>query len=491
MAISAPAYGSVALFRGSASQPSLVFWNESNGPNHASYNTGIFQPSGQTSQLAIASAGSLCATFVSTGLSIELDLQVKRNTQLLGTLEFNGLQVPNWPSGDGSYVLSRSGTTLSWASAPSAGISDAPSNGTLYGRQNAAWVAVPAAGISDAPSNGTIYGRQNGAWVAAGSGSGSVTSVAASGGSTGLSFSGSPITTSGTLTLGGTLALASGGTGATTASGARSNLGLGNSAVLDTGTSAGTVANGDHLHDSRYVLLTGSTMSGTLKVGSGVGQVQLNPGSSSNAGYLAFFAADGTTRRGYIGWQSGSNLLQIASENGYSWSFTSVPYVGTSVMWHANNDGSSSGLDADLLDGLHASSFEAAFSKGNLVQGTGISLSGTLTSRLVGSGNVTIDLGAHATQHKSGGSDSIKLDELAAPTDVTTLNASTSAHGLLPKLPGGTSTFLRSDGTWATPPGGGLSAPVSASLHDIFVLVCTNASPLTFTWYKLVGANIA
>lgn len=55
--------------------------------------------------------------------------------------------------------------------------------------------------------------------------SGTVTSVAASGGTTGLTFSGSPITTSGTLTLGGTLAVASGGTGASSASGARLNIG--------------------------------------------------------------------------------------------------------------------------------------------------------------------------------------------------------------------------------------------------------------------------
>jgi len=61
---------------------------------------------------------------------------------------------------------------------------------------------------------------------------------------------------------------------------------------------------------------------------------------------------------------------------------------------------------------------------------------------------------AHATSHKSGGSDPIKLDELAAPTDITTLNASTTAHGLLPKLSGTTTTFLRGDGTWATPAGG-------------------------------------
>ena len=49
---------------------------------------------------------------------------------------------------------------------------------------------------------------------------GTVTSVAGSGGATGLSFTGSPVTTSGTLTLAGTLALASGGTGATTQAGA-------------------------------------------------------------------------------------------------------------------------------------------------------------------------------------------------------------------------------------------------------------------------------
>jgi len=53
-------------------------------------------------------------------------------------------------------------------------------------------------------------------WVSPGVG-GTVTSVAASGGTTGMSFTGSPITTTGTLTLTGTLALANGGTGASLA----------------------------------------------------------------------------------------------------------------------------------------------------------------------------------------------------------------------------------------------------------------------------------
>ena len=61
----------------------------------------------------------------------------------------------------------------------------------------------------------------------------------------------------------------------------------------------------------------------------------------------------------------------------------------------------------------------------------------------------------HATSHKSGGGDAIKLDDLATPDDNTDLDATTSIHGLLPKLGGGTANYLRADGTWAAPPGGG------------------------------------
>ena len=54
---------------------------------------------------------------------------------------------------------------------------------------------------------------------------GTVTSVAVSGGTTGLTTSGGPVTTSGTITLAGTLAIANGGTGSTTASAALTALG--------------------------------------------------------------------------------------------------------------------------------------------------------------------------------------------------------------------------------------------------------------------------
>lgn len=76
---------------------------------------------------------------------------------------------------------------------------------------------VAGANITITPGAGTLT-------IAGTGGGGGVTSVDAAGGSTGMSFSGGPVTTSGTLTLAGTLIVANGGTGATTAQGARNAL---------------------------------------------------------------------------------------------------------------------------------------------------------------------------------------------------------------------------------------------------------------------------
>lgn len=54
--------------------------------------------------------------------------------------------------------------------------------------------------IPDAPTDGTIYGRQDGAWVGVAAGAGTVTSVGLSA-PTGLSVTGSPVTSAGTLEL--------------------------------------------------------------------------------------------------------------------------------------------------------------------------------------------------------------------------------------------------------------------------------------------------
>lgn len=99
--------------------------------------------------------------------------------------------------------------------------------------------------------------------------------------------------------------------------------------------------------------------------------------------------------------------------------------------------------------------FDGATSASTLVLTTGQSV--TLQARTTGwyvvaSHGRVVSGGApaaHATTHQAGGSDPIKLDDLAAPDDNTDLNASTTAHGLLPKLPNDSNLHLDGTGAWS------------------------------------------
>ena len=89
------------------------------------------------------------------------------------------------------------------------GITTTPTNGQIpigNGTNYVAAAITAGTGITVTNGAGSIT-------IASTGGSGTVTSVALSGGTTGLSVSGSPITTSGTITLSGTLIAANGGTG--------------------------------------------------------------------------------------------------------------------------------------------------------------------------------------------------------------------------------------------------------------------------------------
>jgi hypothetical protein len=83
--------------------------------------------------------------------------------------------------------------------------------------------------------------------------------------------------------------------------------------------------------------------------------------------------------------------------------------------------------------------------------------------------------GAHAVNHQQGGSDPIKLDDLATPDDNTDLNAATTRHGLLRKLDNDATHFLDGQGNWTVPIGNGWELLASAELASAAATLATGA----------------
>lgn len=88
-------------------------------------------------------------------------------------------------------------------------------------------------------------------------------------------------------------------------------------------------------------------------------------------------------------------------------------------------------------------------------------LSGTGTEFMSGLGTWATPAGGSSTdliEHNHSSSDTggiLRLDTISAPTDVTTLNSTTDAHGLFPKLSGSSDQYVNGKGEWATVTGGG------------------------------------
>lgn len=144
-------------------------------------------------------------------------------------------------------------------------------------------------------------------------------------------------------------------------------------------------------------------------------------------------------------------------------------YPKTDGKWYFKDDtGVETELGADHAPQAHAASHKGGGS--DAIDAATVSVNGLMSStdktKLDGVATGADVTGsnppqAHAASHASGGGDAVKLDDLSAPDDNTDLDATVSAHGLLPKLGGGTSNFLRADGTWNAP-----VAAAHASTHQ-------------------------
>tara|TARA_R110001599_G_scaffold149602_3_gene333500 strand:+ start:11681 stop:12589 length:909 start_codon:yes stop_codon:yes gene_type:complete len=146
---------------------------------------------------------------------------------------------------------------------------------------------------------------------------GSVTSVDVSGGTTGLTTSGGPVTGSGTITVAGTLAVANGGTGVTTSTGTGATV-LSTSPTLVT-PALGTPASGVLTNTTGLPLTTGVT--GTLPVangGTGATALTANNVVLGNGTSAVQVVAPGTS----------GNLL---TSNGTTWQSTAPAASGISA----------------------------------------------------------------------------------------------------------------------------------------------------------------
>ena len=203
-------------------------------------------------------------------------------------------------------------------------------------------------------------------------GTGTVTSVAVSGGTTGLTTSGGPITTTGTITLAGTLAVANGGTGVTTSTGT-TNVVLSNSPTLVT-PALGTPS-----------ALVGTNITGTaanFNINGTVGATTPAAGaftSLSDSGNLTFTGTGNRITGDFSGASTARVMVQSSTVNGVT-SFGLLP------------------------NGTGASSTYTAFSNSDPTNSNGIQLNANLTAnRIVGIANgsssaVPITFGQGATE---------------------------------------------------------------------------------------------
>jgi len=146
-----------------------------------------------------------------------------------------------------------------------------------------------------------------------------------------------------------------------------------------------TVANDSHSHSNYLLNTTDSEQTGdfgTIYWNQGSARVNSDP-RTNEPGY----DSDLTNIHWWSTTAAGANYGRVghALYNGSAYQYLHTKanqsnlYINNNVVWNAGNDGSGSGLDADLLDGQHASSFAAANHSHSYLPLSGGTITGNVT----------------------------------------------------------------------------------------------------------------
>ena len=142
--------------------------------------------------------------------------------------------------------------------------------------------------------------------------------------------------------------------------------------------------------------------------------------------------------------------------------------VNGGTVWHSNNDGSGSGLDADTLDGYHASSFLTSYTETDTLAtvtargastSTAVTFNGGFNDGYITYNLAQINRSSGLVELQFGGSGGVRMFgntaypiTLASGTGAATFSSSITANSFV-KSGGSSSQFLMADGSVSTNPG--------------------------------------
>lgn len=240
--------------------------------------------------------------------------------------------------------------------------------------------------------------------VAAGTGGGTVTNVNGSGGTTGLTLTGGPITSTGTLTLGGTLAAANGGTGNTSYTDGQLLIGNTSTGGLTKATlTAGANVTITNAGGSITIASTGGGGGGVTSV-SAVSPVTSTGGSAPTIGFISPGAAN-----------------NVLASNGTNWVATQLVPTGVITLWY----GSIASIPTGWL--LCNGTNGTPDLRDRFIVGAGSTYAVAATG---GSANATLVSHDHTFGGSGSAGTSSALGSHAHTYSGTTANAGTHTHGV-------------------------------------------------------------